>query len=59
MEIPLRPVFSYIRKGSVLCEGFQVSIACRSDKISVKKKKNMEHWWNETDRGKTMYYGTN
>jgi hypothetical protein len=41
-----------IRKNNVLFAGSQASPACPSDKISIKVKMSMEHWWNDTDKGK-------
>jgi hypothetical protein len=32
--------------------GSQASPACLSGKSSIKMKMNMEHWWDDADRGK-------
>ena len=33
-------------------EGSQASPACPSDSSSINMKMRMEHWWNDTDRGR-------
>jgi hypothetical protein len=42
---------SPISKRGVL-EGSQALPACRSESRSVQMKMSMEHWWDDTDRGK-------
>jgi len=44
------PVTSEIPKSIALFDGFQASPICLSDKIYVKLKMSMDHWWNDTDR---------
>jgi hypothetical protein len=38
-----------------LFECSQVSPACPSDRVSIKMKMSMKHWWKDTDRGKQNY----
>jgi len=40
-------------------EGSKVPPVCPSDKNSIKMKMSMEHWWNDTDRGKLKYWERN
>jgi hypothetical protein len=47
----LRPTSPNFRKRTVL----QASPACLSDKIIIKTKISVAHWWNISDRGKLKY----
>jgi hypothetical protein len=38
-------------KNNDFYEGPQVSITCLLDKIRIKTKISIEHWWHETHRG--------
>lgn len=42
-------------KKIALYKDSQVTPACPSDKGSIKMKTNMNHWWNDTERGETKY----
>jgi uncharacterized protein YraI len=53
-------MLSDIRRNSIaLFETFQTSAGCPSDKDWNKVKMSMEHWWNDTERGKQKYGETN
>jgi hypothetical protein len=55
------------RRGIALCprihefrklfEGPKASLVCPSGKSYIWMKMSVEHWWNDTDRGKSMYWG--
>jgi len=47
-KVFLCPTSPNFRKRTV----FQASPACLSDKIIIKTKINVAHWWNDSDRGK-------
>ena len=51
------PILPDFRKYNFI-EISQPSPACPSYNRSVKKNMNMEHWWNDTDGGKTEVLGT-
>jgi hypothetical protein len=51
MKLLLYPVLSDI-SNIVLFEVSQASPACPSAKSTIMMKMSIEHWWNDTDKGK-------
>jgi len=60
---PKRKFFSVQRspipKERCFLDGSNVLPACPSDSSSIRMKMSREHWWNDTDRGKSKYWETN
>jgi hypothetical protein len=48
-----------VRKSIAFFEGSLSSPACPSDKSRVEIQMNVEHWWNDADRGKLKYWERN
>ena len=48
-----------VRKSIALFEGSMSSPACPSDKSHVEMQMSVEHWWNDTCRGKRKYWERN
>jgi hypothetical protein len=47
------------RKSTAVFQCPQTSPVSASDKSSMKMQMSMEHWWNDTDRGKLKYWEGN
>ena len=52
VELLRSPKLLDIRKRIAMFEGSQAPPACPSDKSNINMKMIMEHWWNDTDRGR-------
>ena len=53
------PLLPDVRKSIVLFEGSLSSPACPSGKSRIEMQMSMEHWWNDTDRGRLKYWERN